>query len=349
MDPMTVAIAGSVAAPVIGGLVGGIMGNSSRKQQLAMMQQAYAELSKVGLPPDLSKAVILKQFQSQGILTPELEQDINLAHSAVADIKEDNSLRNAQMESLGALGNLSRGGLSAGDRASFNELRNQVQRDAEAKRQQILQQMQAQGMGSSGAALISQLQGAQASDDQASANADRIAAQASQNALQALNQRAGLAGNVRSQDFNAAQAKAQAIDQRNQFLFQNSAAQQQRNIAAQNAAQQANLANQQRLSEMNAQQGNQELYRQNQAKQDYFNSNLGLAQAKANALNGQAGYYGQQAQNQQNMYSGLGNAVGQGFAAYGAYANRGAGAQQNPGDLTDEQRAKMRANSGYNY
>src|SRR6202007_1155614 len=135
MDPSTIALAGVVAAPVVGGLLGGIMGNSSRKQQLAMMQQAYSELQKVGLPPDLSKEIILQKFQSAGVLTPQLEQDINLAHSAVADIKEDSSLRNAQMESLGTLGNLSRGGLSAGDRASYNELRNQVQRDAEAKRQ----------------------------------------------------------------------------------------------------------------------------------------------------------------------------------------------------------------------
>lgn len=315
-------LAGVIAAPIVGGLVGGIMGNKSRKQQMAMMQQAYNELSKVGVPPDLSKELILQQFQSQGVLTPELEQDIHLAGSEVANIQEAPELRQAQMEALSTLGQVSRGGLRAEDRAAFNELQRQVQQNERAKQEQIMQQMQAQGMGGSGAQLLAQLQSSQGSTDQASANADRLAATASQNALNALAQKAQQAGNIRSQDFGVNQARAQAIDERNRFLFQNSASQQRANIQAKNAAQQANLANIQRLSEMNVGQANQELQRQNQAKQDYWNNQLRLAQSKAQALTGQAQAYGQEAERKGQMYSGIGNAVGQGFGTYAAYQNR---------------------------
>lgn len=320
MDPATLALVGSVAAPVVGGLVGGIMGNKSRNQQMAMMQQAYQQLAQLGLPPDLSKEVILQQFQQQGILTPQLEQDIHLSASQVGAMKESPETRQAQMEALQGLQQASRTGLTAADRAAFNELRAGIARDTEAKRQQILQGMQARGQGGGGAELIAQLQGSQAAEDQAASQSDRLAAQAALSRLNALNQYGQAAGNVRSQDYQAMLAKAQAEDQRNQFLFQNSASLQQRNIAALNAAQQANLANKQRLSEMNTQTANQELLRQNQAKRDYWQDQLGLAQAKAAALTGQSQAYGQQAQQKEQMFSGLGNAIGQGFGTYGAYS-----------------------------
>lgn len=308
----------AVAAPVIGGLMGSMSASAGRKQAAAASAAAYAELMKMGLPPDLSKELILKQFQSEGILTPELEQEINLQSSQVGQIQEDPSLRAAQLESLQTLGGVSRGGLQAGDRAAYNELRAATQRDSEAKRQQILQQMQAQGMGSSGANLMTQLQSAQSAEDTQSAGADRMAAQASQNALQALNQRAQLAGSVRGQDMSAAEMKARAIDDRNRFLYENSASRQRSNLGALNQAQQANLANKQRLSEMNIGQSNQEQLRQNQAKRDYWQDQLGLAQAKASALVGRGQQAQQAGQAQANMYAGLGSAVGQGFGAYGA-------------------------------
>lgn len=315
MDPITMS---AIAAPVVGGLLGGSAAKKAAAAQAAAARQALEQLNAIGYPPDLSREIILRQYQSEGTLTPELMQAIDLQASEVANIQEDPSLRNAQMEALNTLGQVARGGLRAEDRAAYNELRQKTQQDAEAKRQQILQQMQASGQGGSGASLIAQLQAGQAAEDQASAQADRLAAQASQNALQALNQRLAGAGNVRGQDLNVAQMKAQAMDDRNKFLMQNSMNVQQANVQARNAAQQANLQNTQRLSEMNTTQGNEELQRQNQAKRQYFNDQLGLAQAKAGAITGvgQANAAGQM--QKANMFSNLGNAIGQGFAAYGA-------------------------------
>lgn len=319
MDPISMS---AVAAPLVGGLLGGVSASSGRKAAAAAAAQALQQLNAIGMPPDMSKEIILRQYQSQGVLTPELLQDINLQSSQTAQITEDPSLRNAQMEALDTLGQVSRGGLRSEDRAAYNELRQKTQQDAEAKRQQILQSLSAQGQGGSGNALIAQLQAGQAAEDQASAQADRLAAQASQNALSALSSRLAGAGNVRSQDLNLAQTRAQAEDDRNKFLYQNSMARQQANVGARNNAQQANLSNAQRLSEMNTTQGNQELQRQSDAKRQYFNDQLNLASAKSNALNNQASILQNNANQKAAMFSNLGNAVGQGFAVYGANAKK---------------------------
>lgn len=311
-------VIGMVGASVVGGVLGGISASKGRKAAAAAAAAALAELNAIGYPPDLSKEIIMRQYQSQGVLTPELIQDIDLQASQVGQIKEDPSLRGAQMEALDTLGQVSRGGLRAEDRAAYNELRAGVQRDSEAKRQQILQGMMSRGQSGSGAELMAQLQSGQAAEDSAAAGADRLAAQASMNALSALNQRAQLSGSIRGQDFSNDQARASALDERNKFLFQNSMASQRANIDAKNAAQQSNLANNQRLSEMNTSQANTEAQRQQQAKRDYFQDQLSLATAKANARNNQGTVAQAGANAQASMYSGIGNAVGQGFATYGA-------------------------------
>ena len=309
------------AGVLVAGVVGGMMSNSSAKKgrqaAAAAAAAAYAELNKIGMPPDLSKEIIMKQFESMGELTPELEQEINMQASEVAKIQEDPALRNAQMEALNTLGGVSRGGLRAEDRAAYNQLRNQVQQDGEAKRQQILQQMQARGMGGSGANLAAQLQSAQASVDTASAGADTLAADASKRALEALSQRANLAGNVRGQDMSAAEMRASAVDNRNQFLYENSVARQRNNIAAQNAAAASNLTNNQRLAEMNTQQQNAELLRQQEAKRQAYLDALDLAKAKANALNNQGQIAAANGAATGAAQAGIASAIGQGIATYG--------------------------------
>ncbi len=313
--------AGVVASGVIGGMLSSSSAKKAAKAQQAAAAAAFAELNKLGMPPDLSKEIILKQFQSMGVLTPELEQEISLQEAQVSKIQEDPSLRGAQMEALSTLGGVSRGGLRAEDRAAYNELRGKVQQDAEAKRQQILQAMQARGMGGSGANLAAQLQSAQASADTASAGADTLAADASKRALEALSQRANLAGSVRGQDMSAAEMKARAIDERNRFLYENSVSRQRQNVGQLNEAQAANLAQKQRLSDMNINQENEETQRQNEAKRQYYLDQLDLAKAKAAALNsqGQAASAGQMAKGA--AQAGIASAIGQGIGAYGSYAS----------------------------
>jgi hypothetical protein len=314
-------IAGAmVAGPIVGGLVGNVMSQGDRSAQKKAMKQALAELESVGLPPDLSKEIIYQQFQQAGVLTPQLEEDLSdsFAESEVSKIQEDPELRKAQVEALTSMQRRAKVGLSAEDRAALNQVRTEVQRDAEAKRQQVLQQMQARGMGGSGAALVAQLQAGQDAQNLASQQSDTQMAQAQQRALQALGQSSGMASDIRGQDFGVSQAKASAIDERNRFLQQNSIARQQRNVGALNEAQFQNLREQQRIADANIQQSNQEKLRQVAEQGSLYDRTLGYKQAKAAALTGQAQYHGQQAANTAQSFGQMGAGVGTAAGAIGS-------------------------------
>lgn len=312
--------AAMVAAPIVGGLVGNMMAQKDKSAQKKAMKEALAQLQAAGLPPDLSKEIIYQKFEQVGIMTPQLEEDLNdsIAESEMAKLTEDKSLREAQTKALSSMQQRAQVGLSAEDRAALNQIRTEVQRDAEAKRQQVLQQMQARGMGGSGAALVAQLMAGQDAQNLASQQSDTQMAQAQQRALQALGQSAEMASGIRSQDLTANQARAQAIDERNRFLAENSIARQQRNVGALNQAQMANLQEQQRIADANIQQANAEKQRQVQEQGALYDRTLGYRQAMANALTGQAGYYGQQAANTAQSFSQMGSGVGSAAGAMGS-------------------------------
>lgn len=312
--------AATVAAPVVAGAIGSIASAGDRREQKKMIKRAMKELEKVGVPPDLSGPLLLQEFERTGIYTPELEEDLSssMEESAVSKIQEDPELRKAQLDALTSMQSRGKVGLSAEDRAALNQVRNEVQRDAEAKRQQVLQSMQARGMGGSGASLVAQLQAGQDAAELASQQSDSTMAQAQQRALQAIGESSNIASGMRGQDFTANQARAQAIDERNRFLAENSIARQQRNVSSLNDAQRLNLEEQQRIAEINAAQANAEVQRQNQAKRDLFQDKFELAQAKANARLGAASAAGQRAQSTAQGIANIGTGIASGLAAYGA-------------------------------
>lgn len=285
------------AASAIGAgvsIVGGILGNGaasgSRQDANNSAAQALAALQQIGLPPDLSKAIVYQQFQSSGNMTPELEQFISTGPSQVANIKEDPATRDAQMAGLKLLQDRAQGGLTSSDRATINQERTQMGADQQAKQQQIIQGAQARGMGSSGAALMAQLQSAQSGANQASAAGDRTAALASQNALAAAGQSGTLGGQIRGQDFSVNQAKASAADEFNRFNVQNQQAVNQRNTAAGNQSQYYNLMNNQNISNQNTNLNNNELLRQANAKEKYWQDLLTQATGQSNAYRQDAAY-----------------------------------------------------------
>ena len=331
MEPMT--MAAIAAAPAIGGVVGNLLGKSDRKRAQQMIAEAYAELASVGLPPDLSKEIIYEQFQSAGILTPELEQDLGEVHSQLAGYKEKESNLQAQQEALNALKQRSQQGLSMEDRMALGEVRGQAQRDAEAKRQQILQNMAARGQGGSGAELAAQLQASQAAADTQSRENLNIAAQAQKAALDALANRGQLAGQIRGQDLDVARSTLGAADTLAQFNMQNSLGRQQRNVGNLNQAQVSNLANKQQIMSANTQLANQEKLRQMEEKGRLYDRTLDYKTALANAKLGQAANYQQKAAGTASMFSGIGSGIGSGLQAYATYGKN----KPSTGDYTDQE------------
>jgi len=299
-----------------GAAAGGALGalglfDGGDDSQAEAYAQARRDLEAIGLPPDLSHEIVMKQFREEGRLTPELEQQLNLNYSNVAGIQEDLTGRDAQLDALNLL--KQRGmGLGAEERAAFNEVRDNTQRDAEAKRMQIMQNMQARGQGGSGAELMAALSGAQASNTRLSQEGDRLGSAAAQNALSAISQSGQLGQSLRSQDYGQQMDAASSLDAMAKFNQQNSQNVQQRNIAAANAAQAANLQNQQNISNANIQMENAERLRQEQAKRDYWNDRLAQAGGMSNVSTSQ----GKNTTAQPNEFQQLGKALNTFGSAY---------------------------------
>jgi hypothetical protein len=308
-------IGGSVVAPIIGGLLGQAAASGDRASAAAASAQALKALQDAGYPPDLSRQIVMQQFQTAGILTPELQTAINAGPSALQSIQEDPALKSAQSSALQLLQQQGRTGMDISSQTAMDQNRNQVASDTNAKMQQIQQNYQQRGMGGAGSELAAQLQGAQSGANRESSSANQIAAGAQQNALNAIGQSGNLAGQMRSQDFNVANTKAQAADQMNRFNVTNQIQRQQQNVAAQNAAQAGNLNNAQSVSNANTNVNNQEKLRENTAQQTYWNSMLDRGKAIAGQNNTNANADIARANQTAGSYANIGAGVGQGFGA----------------------------------
>lgn len=319
--PMAVPIV--MAAAAIGGaIMGGIASSKARAQAKAAMDAALGEINAVGAPPDLSARIIYEKFAQAGILTPEIESQILTFPSKVGQIAEDQQLRGTQIGALNMLKQQAKTGLRPEDRAAFNKLRAETQRDLNAKNQQIMQNMQARGIGGAGAELAAQLQAAQSGADRASAEGDSISAEASKRALEALGQSANLAGGIRAQDFGINKDKAAAQDEFERFNVGNQINRQSRNVDRSNIANAANLGEKQRIQDTNTNVENTERLREVEAKRQYWQDKLNYATAKANAMTGQAGMIMQGGQQQANMWQGIGSGISSAAGAYGAYSSK---------------------------
>lgn len=311
-------LAASAASSLGGAVIGSIAGAGDRQKAQDAMNAAFKQINDIGAPPDLSAEIIRQNLQQVGVYSPALEQAITQDVSKVSQIQEDPSLRNAQTQALQALQQRGSQGLTPIERQAFNENRRKAAIESESKRNQVIQNLAQRGMGGSGAEIAAQLGASQSGDQELAAEGDRLAAAASQNALQATAQAGQLGGQIRGQDFSVAGTKAQAEDALNQFNINNQIARQQRNISSQNQAQQGNLAEQQRISDTNINAANTEKLRQANAKQQLWNSQAQLAGMKSNALTGQAQNAQQQGDATAKQWQGIGSGVGGAINAAGA-------------------------------
>lgn len=318
MDPITGLAIASVAAPIVGGIVGNVMGAADRRRARQLIAQGVAELKKAGYPPDLSTALIFEKFKEIGIETPELEEDIQIAASEVAQLEEDPALRNAQLEALGRMKSMSKVGLGAQELAALNLSRQQTQQDVRSNIDALAAAARRRGEGqTSGSTLAAQLQTVQSGADRGATEGLNLAGLISQKIKEGAMTSANMASGIRSQDYQAEMARRQAEDERNRFIATNAMARQRANIDRMNEAQARREAQAMQVSTANTQMSNAEKMRQNEAQRQYWQDTMSRAQALANAYSGQAGNYQQQATQTGQMWSGIGSGIGQGIAAYG--------------------------------
>jgi len=314
--------AAAIAGPVVGGIIGNMAASEDREAAMQAAKEAMAIIDAVGAPPDLSKEILIEKFKQVGILTPQLENEVNLGFSKVAQVQEDPSLRSAQIDALSSLKELGKTGLRSEDRAALADIQSKIQQDVEAKRQQIIQNLQSRGQAGGGAELAASLAASQSGAQAAADQGRQVASMASQRALQAMMQQAGLAGNVRSQDFDVATKKASAEDYVNQFNTQNAISRQNRNLERMNQAAASNLNVAQNISDANINAANREKYRQVEAQRQFWQDKLEQARAKAGARTGMIPMYQQQAAQTAQMWQNIGSGVGQGAAALYGYNSK---------------------------
>ena len=297
---------------MIGQLIGGLRGQDTVSggydAQKASISAMIDKLDKVGMPPDQSALLILDQYQQAGILTPQLEQALQDSVTEFKNIKRDEGTRQFQVKALQQMAQYGRAGLTPDEAAEMRKARQGVQQDLEAKQQQIIQNLAARGQAGGGAEIAARLGASQAAADRASEEGDRISSLAAQRALQAIAQQSGMASNLRNQDYGEESARASAMDQMQRFNVQNQMGINQRNVASQNTAQAANLANKQSIANQNVGQSNQEKYNQLQRQRQNWLDKLAYAQSYQNPLQqyGQAGL--QQAMSRGQSQAALGKA-----------------------------------------
>lgn len=302
---------------VVGGLgqigssiIGGIAAGNQRAQAQAAIDAALAQIQAVGAPPDQAQAIMLQQFKSAGILTPQLEQNINDSFNAAASVQQDPKLAAAQNAALQGLAQTGQGNLNPTSMAALNKIQQQTGQDTQSTLAAIAQQNQARGMAGSGSQLAQQLmaaQGASANESNAGIN---LAGQTQSNALNALAQSGALGGQMQSALTNLNLSKAQAANQIAQFNTANQIGVQAQNTQAQNQAQAANLSNAQNISNSNTQLANAETQRELQAQETYYNQQMGAAQA-ANAVRlGQVAQSNTNATNTAQQFGNIGSAIG---------------------------------------
>jgi hypothetical protein len=317
MGVETALAAGAIAAPVVGGLIGADQANSARSDANNLRSQALSQFANLSAPDIEQMKLNLEQYSSAGTLTPEMIQQINLGNTALEGVSTDPRLKQSQMQALQNMTQIANTGMSSADQAAYELARRNAASEAQAKQNQILQNMQARGQGGSGAELLASLQNTQSSADRLQQAQLEQAKAAQQARMQALQNQASMSSNVRSQDYNEASALANAKDAISKFNAQNAQNVGTLNTQTKNQAQQSNLTNAQNLRNNNTGLSNeQQKYNKGLLQQDFTNKRQ-LAGDKANALTGGAQAKETQAGQTAGMWSGVGQGVG---GVLGAFA-----------------------------
>lgn len=324
---MTAIAIGAIAAPVIGGIMGNIMGQKDKAKADQAIQRALAELNSINLPDTEKMKIALQSPEVQGILQPFMQQAEQMAGTAQEQTTTDPRLRQAQMNALETMSKMGAEGLTAEDRMALNQSRRQTAGDAQSRQQSILQNMAQRGVGGSGMELAAKLASSQASADQAGQESDRTMAMAQRRMLDAVSGAGQLGGQVRGQEYGEQTDLARARDAIAQFNLQQRAGTQAANVGQLNEAQLRNLAEKQRVSDVGVATKNQEQQYNSQLLQQKFANELALKQAKAAAQMGQASAAQAQSGRTAEQWQGIGSGIGTALTGVAQMQNKTKNAQ----------------------
>lgn len=307
----------SAAVPVINGAVGVLSGlgsllagSSANDRAMMFQNQALQQWLAINIPDPEAQRVVLQQFVSQGTLAPELQHAIAQNPSEFESIVTSSSDRGAQERALSELERIGyEGGMRLQDRAALQDVLLQSQGRAESERNSIAAEMARRGQGGSGYEVAARLQGQQGTADQAANSSLKIAANAQDRALAAIEGAGSLATQYRTQDFGEQAQKATAADRIDAFNTANLRDVNSANVGLRNRAQELNLANRQDIANRNTTVNNQqEVYNKGLLQQQYDNQ-IKKAQGMQGVYDNKSGLATKAGENTANTISNIGGAV----------------------------------------
>lgn len=288
------------------GLFSNIFGSGGSDKADKLRQDAENAFNSIKTPELSALQVQLDKYVQAGQLTPEQAESQLLSSNAFNDIVTDPSYVGAQKQALQQMQAVAtQGGLTAIDKSQLNDINNAQNQQNQSQNAATMQQAQQRGVGGSALNEVNQLINEQGAADRAANSGVQVAANAQQRALQAM-QAAGQTGsNLETQAYGEQANKAQAqnaID-----LFNKQALNQTNlyNTQTNNAAQAANLANAQAVSNANTQTGNANKEYNAQQNQTVYNDALQKAQGVAGVDTSAANAAAKQALDERNASAGL--------------------------------------------
>jgi hypothetical protein len=310
--------AGIAAAGVLGSVTSEQQASKDRKKADKRLEALMNEIRGVQ-GPELSPYA-LEQYTNEGSYTPEEAQAALQAQSEMAGYSADPRLVQAQMDALSQLTDISKGGMTAGDRAAIQEARMEVGTDERGRQEAIMQNMAARGMSGGGQEMAARLASSQGASNRLASDARNQAMASQQRALTALSQGSNLAGNMRSSSLNEADRRAQAVDAINRFNSQNTQQVGMANVAARNAAAQDALSRQQSTANQNVDMRNKMAGMSNDLAQQQYANQMTKVNAMAGTANNQANNQMQSAAAaNQGRYRQTEGIMGVGEKAYAGY------------------------------
>ncbi len=309
----------SIAPLIIGGTAAGLGASmfSGKNKAKQYLDQILAQYNGINPPTIEEQKVILEKLVQQGLVTPEDAQTVNLGDTAMNGIALDPASKQAQMEALAGLQEVSNeGGMTGLDLQKMQDLKDNFETTRRGDEQAIIENAKNRGVYGSNLELTNRLISGQNAANRASREAIDIGAQAQNARMEALRDVGSLGGQIRGQEFGEASKKAEAQDAINRFNAQNKQSQVNFNVGNRNQAQATNLGEKQRVADSNVGNENANRVRNSQLIQQKYNNTMGLADAKGRALAGIADSE-EEAQRQKNqLAAGLIGLGGSTMASY---------------------------------
>jgi hypothetical protein len=294
-----------------------------------LREQAGKIFNNVKLP-DLQN-ITPEQYKWLQDYKPELLGEIEKTSysnidSEFENLSSDPRLKDAQMSALRSMQDVANnGGMNAEDRANLARVQSESAQADRGRRDAILQNMGARGMGGSGMELLAQLQSSQAATDRQAQQGLDITGMAQRRALEAMMQQGNMAGNIRGQDFGEQSTVAQAQDAIKKFNASNSLQNNQFNagrtdniaMSNNNTVNQAGMYNNQGVqgvADKNTGATNQAQVANNEVKQQGFTNDMSVKGAQAQGKTNIAAGIDQQTKRDSDKDA----------AMFGAVANAGA-------------------------